>query len=97
MERHDSSYMTVPFIDHEIAHLTRMIRSPHWHGSKVWTVAYWRGRIGELQRSAAVSMPQVQALRALLDELEQVAAEMAQRAPKHAHARASELKLTLAR
>jgi hypothetical protein len=71
------SRFTVHFADNEIAHLERMIRSPHWHYTCAWPASYWRERIEELQ-CESVLLPQQRArLDALLAELETVTAALA--------------------
>jgi hypothetical protein len=76
MQGRDLTYITAHFIDHEIGHLARMIRSRHWHRSKTWTVSYWRARIEELGSAPVVSATQRAELDALLAELSQVAAAL---------------------
>jgi hypothetical protein len=67
------TYLTAQFIDHEVAHLERMVRSSHWHHSKAWTVAYWERRIEGLKRAPRVSEMQRARLNALLLELGDIA------------------------
>ncbi|SAL00706.1 hypothetical protein [Caballeronia ptereochthonis] len=76
-EPSDFTYITAHFIEREIDHLTRMIRSRHWHRSAAWPVSYWRGRIEALQHAPAIAPVQRVALRSLLDELERIAADLA--------------------
>ncbi|CAL8481595.1 hypothetical protein [Caballeronia sp. S22] len=75
-QRRDFTYITAHFIEQEIDHLARMIRSRHWHRSAAWPVSYWRERIEELRRAPAVSPVQQAELLALLDELERIAARL---------------------
>jgi hypothetical protein len=82
MQARDLSYLTAHFIAREMDHLTRMVRSCHWHRSKTWTVAYWRQRIAELRAAPAITAAQVSALDALLIELECVAAALANALPQ---------------
>jgi hypothetical protein len=80
LQRRHLSYMTAHFIEHDIDHLARMIRSRHWHGSKAWTVCYWRERIEELRRAPVASDAQRLELDALLGELEVIALKLDVRA-----------------
>jgi hypothetical protein len=82
MQARDLSYLTAHFIAREMDHLARMIRSRHWHGSKTWTVAYWRQRMIELRAAPAMTSTQALTLDTLLIELECVAAELANAFPQ---------------
>ena len=75
-QRRDFTYITAHFIEQEIDHLARMIRSRHWHRSAAWPVSYWRERIEELRQAPAVAPDQQAELRALLDELERIAMQL---------------------
>ena len=75
-QERDFTYITAHFIGQEIDHLARMIRSRHWHRSAVWPVSYWRERIEELQHARAIVPAQRAGLRALLCELERIAAQL---------------------
>jgi hypothetical protein len=70
----DLNYLTTHLIEHELSHLARMVRSSHWHDSKVWTATYWRERMEELLGAPAMSSEQKARLAALLLELECVVA-----------------------
>jgi hypothetical protein len=70
----DLNYLTTHLIEHELSHLARMVRSSHWHDSKVWTASYWRERMEELLGAPAMSSEQKTRLAALLVELECVVA-----------------------
>ncbi|WP_061163391.1 hypothetical protein [Caballeronia temeraria] len=72
----DFNYITAQFIEHEIDHLARMIRSRHWHRSAAWPVSYWRERIEELQHAPAIASVQRARLESLLNELERIAADL---------------------
>ena len=72
---------TAHFADNEIAHLERMIRSPHWHYTHAWPASYWRERVEVLQRDAVLLPQQRARLDALLVELENVAAALAKPSP----------------
>jgi hypothetical protein len=76
VQRRDFTYITPTFIDQEIDHLARMIRSRHWHRSAAWPVSYWRERIEELRHAPAVAPLQQEGLRSLLAELERIAAQL---------------------
>ena len=75
-QRRDFTYITAHFIEREIDHLARMIRSRHWHRSAAWPVSYWRERIEELRHAPAVAPEQQAELSTLLDELERIAAQL---------------------
>lgn len=75
-QRRDFTYITAHFIEREIDHLARMIRSRHWHRSAAWPVSYWRERIEELLHAPAVGPHQQAELRTLLDELERIAVQL---------------------
>jgi hypothetical protein len=72
---------TAHFADSEIAHLERMIRSPHWHYTCAWPPSYWRDRIEVLQRDGALLQHQFARLDALLVELDSIAATLADSTP----------------
>ncbi|MFM0052767.1 hypothetical protein [Caballeronia grimmiae] len=76
VQRRDFTHITPTFIEHEIDHLARMIRSRHWHRSAAWPVSYWRERIEELRHAPAVAPRQREGLRSLLAELEHIAAQL---------------------
>ncbi|MFM0522084.1 hypothetical protein PQR08_32180 [Caballeronia jiangsuensis] len=76
VQRRDLTYITPTFIEQEIDHLARMIRSRHWHRSAAWPVSYWRERIDELRHAPAVAPLQQEGLRSLLAELERIAAQL---------------------
>jgi hypothetical protein len=75
-QERDYTYITAHFIEQEIDHLARMIRSPHWHRSAAWPVSYWRARIEALRHAPSIAPEQQAELRALLDELERIAAQL---------------------
>lgn len=70
------TYITAHFIEQEIGHLARMIRSRHWHRSAAWPVSYWRERIEALRHAPAIAPEQRAELSALLDELERIAQQL---------------------
>jgi hypothetical protein len=76
VQRRDITHITPTFIEQEIEHLARMIRSRHWHRSAAWPVSYWRKRIEELRHAPAVAPLQREGLRSLLAELERIAAQL---------------------
>jgi hypothetical protein len=82
-QERDFTYITAHFIEQEIDHLGRMIRSRHWHRSAAWPVSYWRERIEELQHAPTIAADQQAELRCLLEELERIAMKL-QMSPKHA-------------
>jgi hypothetical protein len=81
-QERDFAYITAHFIEQEIDHLARMIRSRHWHRSAAWPVSYWRERIAELQHAPTVSPDQQVELRSLVEELERIAANL-EASPKY--------------
>lgn len=76
VQERDYNYITAHFIEQEIDHLARMIRSRHWHRSAAWPVSYWRERIEELQHAPAIAPIQRVRLESLLNELERIAAKL---------------------
>jgi hypothetical protein len=82
-QERDLTYITAHFMEHEIGHLGRMIRSRHWHGSKVWTVAYWRTRLEELQNAPVITEAQRAELIVLVDELDSVASRLGAAGARH--------------
>jgi hypothetical protein len=76
VQQRDFTHITEPFIEREIDHLARMIRSRHWHRSVAWPVSYWRERIESLRQAPAASPVQRAQLLSLLDELERIAAQL---------------------
>ncbi|EKS70808.1 MULTISPECIES: hypothetical protein [Caballeronia] len=76
VQERDNNYITAHFIEQEIEHLARMIRSRHWHRSAAWPVSYWRERIEELQHAPAIAPLQRMELESLLNELERIAAKL---------------------
>jgi hypothetical protein len=73
--------LTAHFADGEIAHLERMIRSPHWHRNRARQAPYWRRRIEALVRDADLLVQQRARLDALLAELAALAAALAYETP----------------
>ncbi|VXB36439.1 conserved hypothetical protein [Burkholderia sp. 8Y] len=76
VQQRDFTYITEPFIEREIEHLARMIRSRHWHRSVAWPVSYWRERIERLRQAPAAAPGQQAQLLSLLVELEGIAAQL---------------------
>lgn len=76
IQQSDFTHITQPFIEREIDHLARMIRSRHWHRSVAWPVSYWRERIQRLRQAPAAAPVQQAQLLSLLDELERIAAQL---------------------
>jgi hypothetical protein len=75
-QERDFTYITAHFIEQEIAHLARMVRSRHWHYSAAWPVSYWRERIESLRHAPTIAPEQQADLRSLLEELEGIAAKL---------------------